>query len=207
MVWRSFPALFIWAYNIYPCSWLRKIFCSSDAVLLMAMRTSFPPPCSGLSLPRAPSRGALQGGIIVSAPGHESKTALRSYAQGWASRVAEEALVPAVVCPSWPGFLPMEASVLGHVAWSSRKPSRQKSPYRGKNQYKDMVSGVLETCQEKRPELISLFLIVGMVVKYLGHVVLSQKTQIPAVWISHQVYIYFLRDASDSLIHVVVFDY
>lgn len=158
MVWRSFPALFIWAYNIYPCSWLRKIFCSSNAVLLMAMRTSFTPPSSGLSLPRAPSRGALQGGIIVSAPGHESKAALRSYAQGWASRVAEEALVPAVVCPSWPGFLPMEASVLGHVAWSSRKPSRQKSPYRGKNQYKDMVSGVLEACQEKRPELISLFL-------------------------------------------------
>lgn len=47
MNWRSSPALlvFVWVSSIYPCPWPRKkiIFCSSNALLLVAMRTSFPP--------------------------------------------------------------------------------------------------------------------------------------------------------------------
>lgn len=122
MNWRASPAplVFAWVYNIYPCPWPRKkiFFCLNNALLLETIKTSSPPPLYGVLLPRVCFRGPLQGGMIVLALGHESNAPLRSDAQGWTSGGAEEALVPAVVCPSWLGCWPRGCQVL--LPWMHR---------------------------------------------------------------------------------------
>lgn len=127
MNWRSSLALlvFAWVYSIHPCPWPRKkiIFCSSNALLLVAMRTFFFP---------SPLRCAAAQGFL------QRTFAGKDGCLGpwpWIQRSSEErcpgldfwrswggfgpcrwvSLLAGVLAKRLPGLTPMNASVPGHA--------------------------------------------------------------------------------------------